>query len=82
MQGMAWPAGTTEAELKEALDVLQMAEALQAKLAAMPTKLREPLLRRCSALQGLLSGSWAALCEDPPEDGRADPLPERPEELR
>lgn len=82
MQGMAWPAGTTEAELKEALDVLQMAEALQAKLAAMPTKLREPLLRRCSALQGLLSGSWAALCEDPPEDGGADPLPERPEELR
>lgn len=44
----------TEAELNHMLDVLQTAEALQAKLAAMPEHLRVPLAKHCVNLHGII----------------------------
>merc|ERR1712012_59901 len=46
-KGQAWPASATEDELARAADALQSAEALQAKLAAMPDHLRAPILQQC-----------------------------------
>lgn len=52
----AWPMTEemTEEELTFACEVLQGAEALQAKLAAMPEHLREQLARQHSGLRGLI----------------------------
>lgn len=43
-----------EAELSHMLDVLQTAEALQAKLAAMPEHLRVPLSKHCADLHAII----------------------------
>jgi len=52
----AWLAGATEEELTCAFDALESAEALQAKLNAMPAHVRAPILQRCPGLRGLLVG--------------------------
>jgi hypothetical protein len=52
-RGAEVPKKATEAELNNMLDVLQTAEALQAKLAAMPDRLRVPLAKHCATLHGM-----------------------------
>lgn len=51
-----WLAGATAEELTCAFDALESAEALQAKLNAMPAHVRAPILQRCPGLRGLLGG--------------------------
>jgi len=53
-RGSEVPKKATEAELNHMLDVLQTAEALQAKLAAMPEHLRRPLAKHCANLHGII----------------------------
>merc|ERR1712032_50091 len=47
----AMPSGATNDELASVRDVLKIAEALQAKLAAMPERLRLPLAQHCENLR-------------------------------
>jgi len=56
----AWPIDTTESELREALEAIQTAEALKAKLAALPERLRRPLAQRCGGLRDLLTAQKAS----------------------
>lgn len=65
-------------EVACALEALQAAEALQAKLSAMPAHLREPVMRHCEALRGLLGQQTREALGAQTRDILAAPIPGAP----